>query len=404
MSKDWILTDEKCIYRHATIDGKWKVHVAATDPDTGKMTHRRRTLKSATLLDAIRKREELRAKIQTPTTLKSDSIPRRSIAYFAAQWAGEMVECGRWGPGTAQTNREILTKHIIPQIGHIDVGRLDRDHIRRWIDSQEKKRYDKAKSPDKTKLVPYAHSTLRRHWKIMCHLVRGLYLEGYVDRRMVDWMREIQGPTAPSVKPRRERDTLTLEELRELVAAAKTRAQTRYAEIVTLAYTGMRGGELYGLEWRHVHFDDDPKKQHILVEQSYSSKSGLTDTKTGKSRKVPMIPVVAEAIREHRKQLVAKGNIGAIADGILFPSNVGTRRTASCIQKPMQQVADSCGIDVKMGSQVTRRTLITLLKNAGSSLSLIMSIVGHERVETNDGYTAPRTEDTSVPVIQLFGG
>lgn len=397
---EWEKTDVAGVKKSTETEGRYKILATALDPETGKRVYRRRTLNNSTMLDAVQKREALKRKIQTPKTTKKSSIPTSSIAFFAREWANRMVATGRWGKGTAKTNRKILAQHILPEIGHLDVDGLTRERIRRWIAQQESARYDKARSPDRTEMVPYADDTLKRHWAVMRHLVTALYLEGHVDRRFVDWCQEIRGPRAPDVEPRREDKTLTLEELRAFVEASKTIVPTRHAEIVTLAWTGLRGGELYGLDWGHLDFESG----EIKVVQSFSKKAGLKAPKTRRPGDVvPMIPPVAKAIQRHRRDLFRKGNLGAI-DGIVFPANNGNRRYAETLHKPMQKVADELGVDVRMGSQIMRKTLITLLNNHGTTRSLVKGLAGHESDKTNDGYTVPRSEDLAAPIVELHGG
>lgn len=57
-----------------------------------------------------------------------------------------------------------------------------------------------------------------------------------------------------------------------------------YALLLTLAATGMRVGEAVALDWRHVVHGSNP---HLAVIRS----------KTGVGRKVPMLPVLANALR-----------------------------------------------------------------------------------------------------------
>jgi|GEM_PF-3112336 len=393
----WIKTTEAGIYRHDTIPGKWKVIATAQDPVTKKMIYRRKTLDGSMMLDALAWRDEAKVRMIQAGAPGADIIAPNSISYFAVDWAAEMIVCGRWKPSTAATNEQILKEHILPRIGHLRVDQLSRADIRKWVEDMESMTYDRAQSPNRVEMVRYAHKSLRRYWRVLRHLINAIYLEGHVDRRLVEWCREVRGPMAHDIEPRRERKTLTLDELRALVAAAKVEAPTRYAEIVMLAWTGMRAGELYGLEWQHIDYG----RRQVRVEQSYS-KGVLGPVKTGKCRTVPIIPEIIDALQVHRQNLIRQQNIG-LADDIVFPSDIGTRRDASSLHKPLSKAARAALIDVKVGGQVLRRTLVTLLKNTGAQVSLIMAIAGHERIETNDGYTAPRTEDMAAPITNLYG-
>jgi integrase len=389
---DWVKTEEPGIYRHETIEGKWRVRTTAKNPQ-GELKEVQRTLSNSTFTEARKLRDELKVEIQTP----DDIVESKSISYFAARWVRQMIDAGRWGKATRSTNEGILKDHICPRIGHLPVDELGREDIREWIEWAEGVRYDRSRLEDEQDLVRYSHSSLRRWWVVFKQLVKALYLEGHCGRRLVAWCREIPGPRADDIPKRREDATLTFEELRKLVAKAETSTPTRYAEIVTLAYTGIRGGELYGLEWKDVR----PEEGYIRVARA-STPQGMGPTKNGETRRVPMVPAVREALQEHRLRLIREQNLGLEQD-IVFPSDVGTRRISSALHKPLRKVADECEIDVKMGPQVLRSTFVTLMKARGVPRPTVKAIVGHNDDQTNEDYTRPRVEGLTTEVVRAFG-
>jgi integrase len=386
----WIKTDEAGIYRHEHEQGKWKVHATATDPIDGEIVHRRRTLTDAGMEEAVAKREEMKATIRSRD--EGQTNVGKSVSDFADRWVSEMVNRGRWSERTAETNRQILEDHIKPRLGDIEVEELGRKEIRRWVAYAESATYTEDEEARR-----YSHSSLRRWWRVLKQLVKALYLEAHCERRLVEWCRDIRGPQS-DISGRRETRTLTADELWEFVDKAEEVAPTRYAEIVTLAFTGMRAGELYGLEWRHVDYE----RGTILIEQAYSS-GGLKSTKTGRSRTAPMVPKVEEALKAQHNRLEREQNLG-LTEGIVFPADNGERRFASSLHKPMKRVAERCGIDVKVGPQVLRKTFTTLMGNLGVRREMIKSITGHQTNEMHDHYTEIRPVDQAAAVEKVFGG
>lgn len=383
--KEWKKTDEAGVYRHREISGKYKIHTTATDPETGKVKHRRHTMTNATMLKAIKKRGELKAEIRRPT---ADHLQKKLFADFVADWMADRIDEGRWAESTANKNRRIIEHHIVPILGNLYVDEIDREAIRGWIDYAQNARRER-----KGEMVPYAHSTLRGMWGRIKELVNGLYLAGHCEKRLVDWCRDRRGPTS-DVAPRRETRTLTLEELHQYVETARQVAPKRYAEIVTLAYTGMRAGELYGLEWRHIDGT-------IKIEQSVSRSGKLKGTKTGRNRTAPMVPAVEAALDEQRQKLMREQNPG-LREGIVFPTRSGGRRISQSLHKPMRRVATACNIDVKVGPQVLRKTFITLMGNLGVRREMVMAITGHETEAMHAHYTEIRDEDRRTAVDRLF--
>ena len=392
MSKKWKKTDHACIKRHGS---DYKIRATGKCPVTGKMKVRKATLYGSTIDKAIRERDRLRAEIQQID--EKPTVEKRSITHFAACWVASRVRSGRWANSTAGNHKQYLRDHILPMIGHLHTDELTRDHIRDWIhyaDGAQMTHWPDGRPMPESR--DYSHDSVRSWWGSLKGLVKGLYLEGHVEARLVEWMRDQPGPAGVKTA-RREDRTLTRDELHRFVEAARTLTPTRYAEIITLAYTGMRGGELYGLDWDHILYDE----QAIIVEQSYS-KGDLGPVKTGKPRRPPLLPQVADAIRDHRAELVRSENIG-LFEGIVFPARNGRRRLSETLHKPMMKIADRLGIDVKVGPQVLRASFVTILRQSGAHSGQIMAIVGHESEEMHEQYTRP-TDSELLETAAMIGG
>jgi integrase len=377
----WTKSEKAGIYRHETIDNKWQIRATATNPETGQVEERQKTLTDTTLEEAIATRESLKNEIQTVEPDKGSSTGTPLLVDFATQWTARKKKQGQWSERTYSAHKQILEDHILPRIGGFDVDDLQRDDIRRWIDYIEGKTYEKNGEQRR-----YTHDSLRRFWATMKHLVKALYLEGHCDRRFFEWCREIPGPRS-DISGRRETKTLTLEELGEFVETAREKVPKWYPHIATLAYTGMRYGESAGLEWKDLDFAE----RTLCIRRSFSQ-GRLGPPKTGKTRVIGMAEPVAEALQMQRDRLHDEDNIGLV-DDIVFPSDKGTRRWSSSLHGPMREAAKAAGIDVKVGPQVLRKTLATVLDNAGVQRKMIKAIAGHETDEMSDHYDEKRPED-----------
>lgn len=390
---DWTKTDEAGIYRHPEINGKYKIRATATDPDTRKLGERRKRIEDATMTEAIKVRGELKAEIRRPTTAQPD---RKLFVDWIADWIDNRIAEGRWAKSTAAKNKRIIRQHVAPSLADLYVDEIDRSAIRGWIEAAENKRRKR-----NGEMVPYAHSTLRTWWGLLKNLVKGLYLADHCDRRFYEWVCDRTGPKS-NVSGRRERRTLTLKQLHEFVATARELVPKRYPEIATLAYTGMRAGELYGLEIQHVDFDEGV----IHVEQAICSETmEPKSTKTGESRTVvidfPRSPV-PEAIQAQRQRLVKAQNPGFVKQGILFPTRTGKRRKSQSLHKPMRAVARACGVDWSVTPQTFRRTLNTLIGALGFPTKVAKSIMGHESDAMNAHYTEHNPEQQREALAALF--
>jgi integrase len=101
-------------------------------------------------------------------------------------------------------------------------------------------------------------------------------------------------------------DYYTADEIERLIAAARDAYDA--ALYATAAYTGLRKGELFALRWQDIDFDG----ARIVVKRNYSGRE-LVTPKNGKTRVVPLIPVLAELLEEHRDSATSGDSVTVFA-------------------------------------------------------------------------------------------
>lgn len=341
-------------------NGRYLVRTTAVDPETGKLRQVRRTVD--TIQEARDVRDEIKDEIhQTPA-----GGDLTTLADYAERWLASKAD--QLKPSTLRNYTDALAAYILPELGHLPCEDVTRQTLLRWVAWAELQRQEDGSR--------YAHDTVGGWWRVLKVLVRDAIADGVIEG---DPLRRVRAPRGERT-PQRELRTLTSEQLANLVRAAQRSCPDRYAEIVTLAYTGMRAGELYALRWEDV----DHRAGKITVCQAvYRAKVGTT--KTGAAREVPLPRVVSEAIEEHRREMMRAQHPG-LALGVVFPSDAGTYRTSSSLHKPLALAAEMAGIDVRVTPQVLRRTLNTLLVAAGVDRIVIRANMGHSSEEMTERY------------------
>lgn len=362
-------------------DGRLKIHATGKSPLTGKIAHKRETLpQGATLPQAQLRRAEM---VRELTTLPPAAPPPpTTVADYAERWL--VRRSLRLKPGVAKLYAAILADHILPQLGHIAADALTRDQVADWIVSTEGAR--------KGDGAQYSKNTLRNWWRVLAEILRDMA----VDLELPDTTRRLRGPVSHVVADRETR-TLSREQLAALIASARIVCAERVAEVCTLAYTGIRAGELYGLRW----IDVDTERQILHVVQS-SSHGAITATKTGVGRDVAAPELVFEELAQHRRELIAEQHPG-LATGLVFPSNIGGAREVGAIIKPLQRAAAHAGIDIHVTPQVLRRTLNTLLLAQGADRLVIRSQMGHTSEQMTKRYAGIRDESKVTAIRALVG-
>ncbi len=373
-------------------DGKWVIRAYGTDPRTGSPRERIETLPATTKeTEAVMALQLLKTEIAEGHPARA--IPsRRSLTDCAERWLEAKAE--RVRASTAEHLTEALSKHILPQLGDLYLDVLNRADIERWVAWAER-------AVSRSGQL-YSLDTLNGWWRVLCQFVRDVCAEGGLPDPIVrvrppgSGRRMSRGANGRGAG-RRERKTLTSVQLGLLLDALREVAPDRYVEVYVLAYTGMRPGEMYALTWADI----EEAESRILIRRAH--RHGVVDeTKTGEPREVALTAAMAELLRAHRKQMLADQHPG-LQLGLVFPSLTGGYRGPESLYKPLGAAAEKAGIPVRMGSQVLRRTLNTLLLLEGVDRVVLRSQMGHNSEQMTELYAGVPVEAKRAAVERLEG-
>jgi integrase len=243
------------------------------------------------------------------------------------------------GKRTVVSDRRILTGRLLPALGAaLPVRTLTGPRIAQ---------YEKARmgTPAKGRPRTVSAYTVANELAVLRHLLRLARRWGYLAT-----VPEIVLPKRPEGRLR----YLEAEEIARLLDACRESRNPYLAAIVTIAvHTGMRKGEILGLEWERVDLA--------------TSRITLYQTKSGKPRGVPMNRAVYEA-------LIALEPDPAKREGALF-----TRRNGSAwgqIRTAFERALDRAGIQGFRFHDL-RHTAASHLVMRGATLQEVREILGH---------------------------
>lgn len=332
-------------------DGQVKVRVTASDPATGQRHEREATMPaSTTLVQAQRERRLLRDELKN--NLRRPQ-PTGFVEDYAIEWLANKLLTLKTGP--AEWYETIIAERVVPLIGTVRVEDVTRQTAQMWVARTDA-------------IDNYSRSTRRGWWSVCKMLLQDMA----ADFGMPDPTRRVKPPKRHDPAYRREDGALSSGPFAEFMAEFRRQHEGRYPEVVALATTGIRAGELYGLMWDCVHYEQDA----LHIRRSASQGVLEDSTKSGEPRDVPLYPSLASHLRDRRKQQVRENHPG-LSLNLVFPSTVGTARGSGSIRKPMKAVADEMGLSVRVGPQVLRRTVNTQLRQAGIDPTLILKQIGH---------------------------
>lgn len=167
--------------------------------------------------------------------------------------------------------------HVLPYLGKIKLRSLNAMQIQSVY----------------TKLAEHVapNSLSDIHTQLKCALKQG-----------VRWGLLVQSPCEGVIPPKRQREThkkaLTAEGCVSLLTAARQYPWLHDAMFISI-YAGLRRGEIFGLMWQDINFDDGIMR----IERQMNQKKQLIDLKTSSSRRtIVMSPTLMQFLQELRQR------------------------------------------------------------------------------------------------------
>jgi integrase len=257
------------------------------------------------------------------------------------EWKGQI--------GLAPKTMDQMCRDVEKLVAHfIGLEKITPKAVKAWVDllaSQE-----------------HTHSSLERILKSCRSLWRYLKQTSVVDLEAADPFQGIMGLMSAKVsKNRQGRVAFTPEAIANIYQAAKANDDQPLADMIALgAYTGARINEL-----ANITVQDVTERGSIIIR--------VSKTEAGTNREVPIHPAI--------KGLVAR-LVKDAKEGFIVPTNAENQygNRGDVLGKRFGRLKKALGYT--QGSEVfhsIRKTLITLLENAGVPEGAAADIVGHKK-------------------------
>lgn len=317
-------------------NGKWR---ARYRDDAGK-EHARHFAKK---VDAQRWLDEVSASVLTGAYV-DPRAGRVTFRVYAEQWR----EAKPHRPTTKVKAEQHLRVHAYPAFGDRPLARIRASDMQSWVTGLER--------------AGMKASTIRTTF----NTIRAVFRAAVADRVIaVSPCVDIDLPEVP----RRKVVPLTVDQVRSLAEAMPDQYR---ALVVVGAGTGLRPGELFGLQVRHIDFF----KRQIHVEQQVQQTRGggtrVCPPKTKESERViPLPDVVVHALVAHLRDFPAG------PDDFLFKDPKGGAVVATRLMdsawRPARLKADLPSVTMHQ----LRHTYASLLIAAGESVKVVSVRLGH---------------------------
>lgn len=278
-----------------------------------------------------------------------------SARMFALVYLRE-AELDRNKPSSIESKRQILEKHILPAIGDVKMNSLTPEHI-----SLVRERT--------ANLSPKTANNVLCVLRKMLRLAVDFGLRQTMPQvRQLKWVRTEMTRYSPS-------DTS------KLIAAARDVSPMCLAMILLGAHGGLRRGEMLGLRWRDVDFEQKSIRVSCSV---WCGKE--TPPKSGRAQTVPMSKQLCAALRQlpRSAEFVLERTLKKTGRG--DDKTPAERATAQTIRTWFRLAQKAAHLPETHGPHILRHTFCSALAERGAAIHVIKELAGHSSIDTTARY------------------
>ncbi len=320
---------------------RYRVRVRITDPRTGERKEVKRVCKG-TLEQALETQKQLQEELTNPSPRA-----RVKLRTYAKEWLENRKATIK--PSTAHKYENDLRLHILPVFGSMYVNIIRPRDVKAFIAKQLK--------------VAAAWSVANR-LRLLRTIAKDALADGLTD---LDFCARVRLPRCGGYS----------EEAPNCLTAAQLDAVGReippawYPLFASMAFTGLRWGEVSALQWADV----DHRHGVIRIRRN-NWKGTITTPKTkGSTRAVPMVPQLAAVLDRHRERMQEQNHPG-LAAGWIFPNARGTLHKGTPMGAILRKAVKRAGLDLRLTPHGLRRTFNDLARRIASGM-VVKAITGH---------------------------
>jgi integrase len=216
------------------------------------------------------------------------SLEKMNFSTFVDEWEKKYA-VKHLNPLTIETYLGHLKNRAIPAFGHLRLGDIRTMHIVNLMDDLSNA--EKMGSTEGTLSPGTIHYILRAIRSVLT--------------RAVEWKLIKVNPADGVKKPKIERTDINVytdEEIKSLLIALEHTAP-HWRMMITLALTsGLRRGELLGLEWKHIDLENGTLSVEQALSSSKTNRYLISEPKTKSSRRTLSLsgPIIAQ-LKEYKK-------------------------------------------------------------------------------------------------------
>ena len=303
----------------------------------------------------------LRQKLARGESLERVAVRQEALfEHFAWKWHAEYVVPNN-KPSEQRTKKYVLSASLVPFFGKMDIGNITAHDIERYKAQQVK--------------GGVTNKTLKNRLTILNKLLKTAY----------DWQ-QLDGQPPKITWPKcvsNRNEYLSPEECELMLSHSNG---VVYEMILAALRTGMRQGELRGLQWSSI----DWQNRSLAVRHSRCDYTkSLGPPKNNKERYIPLDTDVYEMLYKRKK---STGSVFLDTDGQPFDNKRLARRMATvCKEAGLRNIT----------WHILRHTFGSHLAMRGAPLAAVKELMGHSNIATTMRYVhlAPSTLRAAIDML-----
>lgn len=334
-------------------------------------------------------RQEVADKIADAlSTLKNGTFvePNRvTLAQWLNKWM-EVYQKGTISPNFYARRQDLIRIHIKPAIGNMPLLKLKPADVKKLYNDLEKN----GRKPGRKKngdIIPLkegtppglATGTIKHIHNILNPAMKQAVKEGLVPKNVV------ADVTPPKVVRTREAKALTKQEAGIYLDAIK--GHRLYAAFIVELTTGLRRGELIGLQWKDLQDGTLKIRQQIsrIKHDDGTTSLEYAPLKTPAAYRSIVLPeITISELKSHKaRQAQEKLLAGKLYkdEGLIFCTSWGEKLDTRHLYRIHSKALENAKIPHTAFHNL-RHTVATLLLQSGENLKVVQDLLGHADAET----------------------
>lgn len=364
--------------------GKWKATIyTGKNPSTGKYQRKSKTFSTET---------EAKYWSATMEIDKHDGVNlnpgQYTVAEYLRQWLADYVEVNL-SPTTYDDYRQTITGHVIPELGQIGLTELKPIHIQHY-------QSEKLKSGRKDGEGGLSNTTVQKHHRIISRALKQAVKLELIKSNPCN---AISAPTRN--KP--EIETLSMQEIREMLAIIDEKNEWLYCFVTIVAFTGIRRGEALGLKWKDI--DGNRLKirraaaaktgEGTILKQMPKNKSSMRNIEIGET-----VIFALKKIKNIQNEAKIYLQDKYVDQGLVFCKDNGEMLSIDTPGRILKRILE--GTDINCNLHKLRHSHATILVENGIDISVVQNRLGHSTSTTTRDIYVESTGKMQKQAVNVF--